>query len=173
MSPIEACPLPAGALLARYEEAGAYTDCFTTEIEANVSHAQYVEAFYTGGLFRIERWLLALLLSKPSTDLQAGQLARGEAATFAAWRVEDRAPGQLLLCAMDERTRSWLMASADAPDRRTRLYFGSAVVPAAGRNGTARMGAAFTALLGFHKAYSRALLRAAGTRLEGGQDARS
>jgi hypothetical protein len=94
-----------------------------------VSHAEFVEAFYTGGLFKVERFLLRVFISRPSTDLQARQLAAGELNEFAAWRVEARAVDQVLLCAIDGRTRSWLMVSAAAVPGRTRLYFGSAVVP--------------------------------------------
>ena len=168
MPPIQICPLPAHALLARYAAAGAYTDCYTTEVAGAVSHAAFVEAFYTGALFKVERGLLGLVIGRPSTDAQARQLATGEASSFAAWRVEDRAVDQLLLCAIDGRTRSWLMVAADtsAPGRGTRLYFGSAVVPSVSRStGKASMGLMFKALLGFHKFYSRALLGAAGARL--------
>jgi hypothetical protein len=47
----------------------------------------------------------------------------------------------------------------------TRLYFGSAVLPTRTKSGEARMSAAFTALLGFHRLYSRLLLAAAVARL--------
>ena len=54
----------------------------------------------------------------------------------------------------------------DGADSRTHLYFGSAVVPKTNaKTGTREMGFAFHALLGFHRAYSRALLRAARSRL--------
>ena len=50
---------------------------------------------------------------------------------------------------------------------RTRLYFGSAVVPVKdARSGRPRFGLPFRALLGFHKLYSRVLLGAAVFRLE-------
>jgi hypothetical protein len=72
------------------------------------------------------------------------------------------------MCDYQGRTRSWLMSAA-APDgdaTRTRLYFGSAVVPALNpRSGRNEMGFVFRALLGFHKIYSRVLLGAAATRL--------
>ena len=49
---------------------------------------------------------------------------------------------------------------------RTRLYFGSAVVPVANAgSGEDSIGFAFRALLGFHKLYSRVLLRSAAARL--------
>ena len=165
-------PLPTNALLAKYANSGAYTDCFATDIPRTVSHAEFVEAFYTGKLFKLERWLLSVLLSKPSTDLQARQLAAGELNEFAAWRVEARAVDQLLLCAIDGRTRSWLMVSAAAAEAPggTRLYFGSALLSArnasVGKNGKPALGFVFKALLGFHNLYSRALLRAATARLE-------
>ena len=79
--------LPADALLQRYCEQGAYTDCFTIDVPGQVAHAAFVEAFYT---------------------------------TF--------------------------------------VYIGSAVVRSS-------QGGAFRALLGFHKLYSRILLRAAVSRL--------
>jgi hypothetical protein len=141
-----------------------------TEIARTVSHAEFVEAFYTGGLFKVERLLLRVFISKPSTDLQARRLAAGELNAFAAWRVEARAVDQLLMCAIDGRTRSWLMLSAAEVPGRTRLYFGSAVVPAVNPStGKRSMGFVFKALLGFHKLYSRALLSAAAARLVRGK----
>jgi hypothetical protein len=167
MPSIQPCPLPPQALLARYAGTGAYTDCYTTEVARFVSHAEYVEVFYTGGLFKIERLLLSLFLSKPSTDAQAKQLAGGEVGNFAAWRVEDRTTDQLLMCDVGGRTRSWLMVSS--PQERaqsTRLYFGSAVVPVVSSStGKSSMGLPFKALLGFHRLYSQALLGAARSRL--------
>ena len=87
---------------------------------------------------------------------------------FAAWHVEGRTANQLLMCDFQRRTRSWLMSVAVPGDAATgtRLYFGSAVVPLTGRgSGRSAMGFAFRALLGFHKIYSRILLRAAMSRL--------
>lgn len=164
MAAIHASPLPRGALLARYADAGAYTDCYTTEIPRRVTHAQYVEAFYTGGVFKLERLLLKLFLAKASTDAQAGEVAAGTIGEFAAWRVEDRTPDQLLMCDIAQRTRSWFMVVPR--DASTQLFFGSAVVPHVDRaTGRKRMGLPFRALLGFHKAYSRVLLAAARDRL--------
>lgn len=165
MPAIQRCPLPPQALLARYAGA-AYTDCYAADVARPVSHAEYVEAFYTGGLFRIERLLIGLFLARPSTDDEVKQLAAGGTADFAAWRVEDRAADQLLLCDLGGRTRSWLMVSPQGTEQGTRLYFGSAVVPVASRStGKPAMGFLFKALLGFHKLYSRALLGAARARL--------
>jgi len=152
-------PLPRHALSAVYTRDGGYADCYVTEVPAVVSHAQYVEAFYTTWLFKLERWILKAI-SRPSTDEQARQLAAGTLERFAAWSVEQRAENQLLMCDFLGRTRSWLMVEA-LPQGGTRLYFGSAVVPR--RDG--RLGSNFSLLLGFHKLYSRLLLGAARRRL--------
>jgi hypothetical protein len=157
---LQPCELPPDALLRRYMLAGAYTDCYRVDLPRAVTHADYVLAFYTTWLFRLERWILAALVRKPSTDEDVQQLALGNAETFAAWNVEARAPDQLLLTDFRGETRSWLMIAAQAGG--TRLYFGSAVVP--GADGK-RIGPVYRLLLGFHKLYSRALLRAAAAGL--------
>lgn len=167
------CELPDSALLRKYQAKGGYADCYVTEVTGAVSHADFVEAFYTTALFKVERALLAAFASRPSTDLQARQLAEGQADSFAAWRVEDRSTDQLLLADLTGGTRSWLMvtlADGAAGEARTRLYFGSAVVPKAdARTGERKMGAAFRALLGFHRLYSRQLLKAARARILAGR----
>ena len=165
---IRSCPLPSDALLNRYLASGAYADCYVTKVRHRVSHAEFVEAFYTTAVFKLERLILRVLVSRPSTDVQAGQLGRGEVSSFAAWSVEGRAPNQLLLCDFSGRTRSWLMvAASENPDfAGTWLYFGSALVPVRSRKtGRTSLGPLFSALLGFHKLYSRVLLLAAGRRL--------
>ena len=162
---------PDHALLTKYANSGAYTDCFATEVARTVTHTEFVETFYKGGLFKVERFLLRVFISKPSTDLQARQLAAGELNEFAAWRLEARAVDQLLMCAIDGRTRSWLMVSAAEVPGRTRLYFGSALLPkptpvnSPNATGKPSLGFVFNALLGFHNWYSRALLSAAAARL--------
>jgi hypothetical protein len=165
---ITTCELPRGALLGTHRDAGAYTDCYAVDVSRPVSQAQYIEAFYTTWVFKLERWVLATFVSKPSTDAQARALANGQVDAFAAWSVEGRDRNQLLMCDFQRRTRSWLMSVplAGDPARGTRLYFGSAVVLAT-RLQTKRpgMGFAFRALLGFHKLYSRILLGAAIARL--------
>lgn len=161
---IEACPLPPHALLERYTDA-SYADCYTVEIDGLVAQTQYVNAFYSTPLFGIERWLIAALLRRPSTDEELRAMAEGTLDHFAAWTVEARDVDQLLLRDLQGRTRSWLMSESAGTDS-TRLYFGSAVVPRFDRRtGKRRMGFLFHALLGFHKWYSRALLRAACRRL--------
>ena len=169
MSIARPCPIPDRTLLARCQGAGAYVDCYAAEIARCVSQPEYVEAFYTGAVFKLERFLLAQLARKPSTDAQARELAAGAAGTFAAWRVEERSADQLLLCDFRGRTRSWLMSepAAAGSGMCTRLYFGSAVMPMPDKaTGQMKLGFAFDALLGFHKLYSRVLLNAACARLE-------
>jgi hypothetical protein len=175
MSTVQACELPPNALLRRYLEQGAYTDCYMVDVDHPVSQAEYVEAFYTTRVFKLERLLLSWFASRPSTDRQVRDLANERLNTFAAWNVEARVGGQLLMSDMHQRTRSWLMCApaAGAAAGGTRLYFGSAVVPIKGtRSGQARMGFAFRALLGFHKLYSKVLLRAASSRLDSAADRR-
>lgn len=170
MSSIQSCSLPRNALLNAYETSGAYTDCYATDIDASVSHQQFVKAFYTTPLFKLERVILKWAVSRPSTDTDVQQLAAGAVDTFAAWHVEKRAENQLLMCDLHGRTRSWLMVAPLKTDRgpATRLYFGSAVVPAKGAaTDTPTLGFGFKALLGFHKMYSKALLSAARSRLKG------
>jgi hypothetical protein len=158
--------LPAHALLARYRDTGGFTDCWIADLSRPVTHAEYVEAFYTTALFGIERRLLAWFASKPSTAADARLLADARSDRFAAWTVEARAADQLLLCDFTRRTRSWLMVEPFPDGVGTRLYFGSAVVPRRDATGVGgSMGVAFHALSGFHAVYSRALLGAARSRL--------
>jgi len=157
-------PLPDAALLQAYARDGHYADCWTTEVAASVSHARFVEAFYTTWPFKLERWILKWAVSRPSTDDEARQLAAGTLERFSAWSVEGRVADQLLM--RDEftrRTRSWLMVEP-LPQGGTRLYFGSAVV----RKKDGKLGSNFNLLLGFHKLYSQLLLGAAARRTKKG-----
>jgi hypothetical protein len=166
MSPIHVAELPDQALLCKYRSGGAYADCYFTEVAGSVSHSAYVEAFYTTWLFKVERALLKWFAARPSTDTDAQRLANAATDAFAAWRVEGRSRDQLLLADFTGSTRSWLMVAPTADGTRTRLYFGSAVVPAVNKKtGKREHGLLFHALLGFHRLYSRALLSSAGSRL--------
>lgn len=162
---IKSCALPEQALLQRYRSSGAFTDCYRSEITAAVTHAEFVQAFYTTWLFKLERLILKWVVDLPSTDAQAQQLAQGGSEQFAAWRVEERSDNQLLLTDYRGRTRSWLMTHAigAGEHRRTWLYFGSAVVAA--QPGGQDIGRGFRLLLGFHKLYSRLLLYSASSSL--------
>lgn len=149
---IEKSALPETALLQKYLQSGDYTDCYSTKLSADVSLADFVTAFYTTWLFKLERSILKVVVSKPSTDAEVNSLVAGKTDRFAAWYVEDRAENQLLMCDFKDQTRSWFMVSPG------RIYFGSAVIPVEKKT--------FRWLLGFHRLYSRALLAAAKSRLQ-------
>ncbi len=169
MLSIKTCPLPDHALLNTYKQNGAYTDCYTTEISGAVTHSQYVQAFYSTAIFRLERLILKWAVSKPSSDAQVALLADGETNIFAAWSVEGRSENQLLMCDFKNRTRSWLMIEPIESENgsKTRLYFGSAVVPMKkSKTGKPSLGLIFDALHGFHLLYSVALLFSAKSRLK-------
>lgn len=158
---------PEHALHAKYAHAGGYADCYISRIARPVTHAEYVEAFYTTWLFKLERFVLTWFVDKPSSDAEARELARGAGNAFAAWTVEARAENQLLVCDFQNKTRSWLMVAPADHGAGTTLYFGTAIVPVTNRRtGEKRLSAFFTALLTFHKVYARALLGAARSRLE-------
>jgi hypothetical protein len=158
---IEKCDIPPQALLSKYSLNGMYTDSYRTEIQGHIPFATFVFSFYTTALFKIEQFILALIARRPSNDGQAKELADGTRKEFAAWRVEGRNDSELLMCDMTGRTRSWFMVRhLDSEDnKRTQLYFGSAVVPRTdSKTGKPSLGFVFLALLGFHRVYSVLLL---------------
>jgi hypothetical protein len=146
------------------ERWGRYADCFAVSVDRDVTLAQFVFAFYTSPLFRIERGLLRLLINAPSSRADARAIADGTSDKFAAWYVGQRTEMQLLMCDRYERTRSWFRVE---PERGgTRLRFGSAVAAKRGeKTDVPRRPAAFSLLLSFHVLYSQALLRAAAANL--------
>ena len=166
MFSVEKCPVPANAMLANYLMDRTYTDCYATEIPGQISLAEFVFAFYTTLLFKLERLILKLVVAKPSLDSQARQLADGASERFAAWHVEGRSANEILMCDFRGRTRSWLMVApvGTVIGARTRLYFGSAVVPIRGAK-SLEFGFQ-TLLLGFHQIYSVLLLYFAKSRLK-------
>ena len=144
---------------------GAYADCYSTEIPGQVSFSEFVFFFYTTYLFKLERLILRWTVSKPSTDPQARQLADGIRTTFAAWRMENRNENELLMCDFQGQTRSWMMV-VPVNSVRTRLYFGSAIVPNRNtKTGELSIGFVYQALLGFHRIYSMMLLYSAKLRI--------
>jgi hypothetical protein len=160
-SSVQAVPLPDAALLGPYARIeGGFTDCYVTQAAGPVSLADFVAAFYSTPLFRMERRVLELAVRSPSTDAGAVALGAGVTDHFAVWSVEARSDSQLLMCPVGSRTRSWFMVQADGG--HSRLYFGSAVVPVARKGG---LGFGFRALLGLHMLYSKALLASARRRL--------
>lgn len=170
MLSVQPSPLPPASLLLRYKTAHGFADCYMIEVPGTITQEQFVEAFYTSPLFKIERTILKYAVSKPSTDDDARALASGKVKQFSAWIVEEQTPAQLLLADIAGRTRSWLMAVStddgiNLPST-TKLYFGSAVVPRINKaTSTPRMGWVFYTLLGFHRLYSRLLLSTASRRV--------
>jgi hypothetical protein len=166
---IQKCSVPPGTLLHGYTVNGAYTDCYSTDLAGQASFANFVFAFYMTPLFKLERWILKAMVSKPSSDSEARQLADGHIRRFAAWHVEDRRDRELLMCDFVERTRSWFMVApvSTIATPRTRLYFGSAVVPVRNsKTGQLSLGLGYRSLLGFHRIYSVLLLYSAAARLQ-------
>ena len=169
MPSVQPCEVPLSSLLRPYKDGSGYADCYMAEVSGTVTQAAFIEAFYTSLLFKVERTILQYLASRPATDADAKQLAVGKATKFSAWRVEGQSSSELLLADFTGRTRSWLMATpVTAPDQpaKTRLYFGSAVLPRSSNDGQKPgMDWVFHALLGFHRLYSRLLLSAASGRV--------
>ena len=158
-------PIPVDALHAHYQRQGAYLDCYATDVDRVVTFEQFVEAFYTSWLFKVERWILGWSVGRPSTDAQAREIAHGKRPDFAAWTVEARATDQLLMCDFLGATRSWLRI-VPGVEGATRLHFGSVVTSRRDeRTGQLEPGRPYRWLLGFHKLYSRALLATARSRL--------
>ena len=81
---IRASDIPDESLLRRYRESGDYADCYTTSVAGSVTHAEFVTAFYTTWLFKLERWILTWAVGKPSTDVDAARVATGASDRFAA-----------------------------------------------------------------------------------------
>jgi hypothetical protein len=145
-----------------------YHDCFTVKIDRAVDLGEYIEAFYMGSAFRIERWILRVAVQKPSTDTDVRALAAGTATTFSAWRVLQRADAQILLEDFQGRTRSWL-AVVPAPQTAsdvTILHFGSGIAAArTPKSNTPEMPRSFRWLRGFHLRYSEVLMHQARRQL--------
>lgn len=166
MFQITQIPLPETALLSRYAgRLGHHTDCFETNVNTPVSIGHFVEAFFNSPILRLERKLLSLFLPS-SNDAQVHALAYGGGDTLSGWEVEDRNDQQLLLTVMGGGIRTWLMVE-DA-NGTTRLLFGSAVIPRNAESAEPKIGWPITALMGFHKLYSRIVLAAAKWQLKRG-----
>lgn len=142
------------------ERWGEYGDCFSVTTDRTISLAEFVLAFYTSRVFRIERWLLRLLVGARSSDQDARALAEGAKASFAIWYVGERTASQLLMCDRYERTRSWFRV-VPLEGAGTLLQFGSAVAAAHGPTEARSPGRKFRLLLRFHILYSQLLLHAA------------
>lgn len=169
--PIAQQPVPEDSLLNTYrggsrpERWVGQGDCFSVAVPRPVSLSDFVFAFYTSPVFRIERTILRILAGSPSTDGEARGVADGSCSSFAIWRVGERTSTQLLMCDRFEKTRSWFQV-APMDGGGTLLRFGSAVSESRNREtGAVSAGRAFRWLMGFHVLYSRILLSAARSRL--------
>jgi hypothetical protein len=155
--------LPEDSLLRTYRGAihperwGKHGDCFSVGVDGAVSLPDFVIAFYTSPLFRIERLILGVLAGAPSKDSDAHALMSGSGTTFAIWYTGKRTATQLLMCDRYERTRSWFRVVTLNGDR-TLLQFGSAVAAAPDQVSSGAPSATFRLLLPFHVWYSQALL---------------
>jgi hypothetical protein len=159
--------VPDDALLKTYrggrqpERWGTYADCFAVTIDREVDLTDFVFAFYTSPVFRIEGLILHLLLGASFSKADARAVAGGTSETFSAWYVGQRTATQLLMCDRYERTRSWFCVEP-ATGGGTRLRFGSAVAAIRDKKtGAPVLGGGFHFLLWFHILYSQVLLRAA------------
>ncbi|GLX78586.1 hypothetical protein tinsulaeT_19260 [Thalassotalea insulae] len=156
--------LPENALSIKYAHQGAHTDCYYIDIPKKVTLTQYIEAFYTTPVFKIEHIILSIFAKKHVSNNDISALANGNSNQFSIWTVEDKSNNQILLCEFTKSTRSWLMtASLEHLNQPvTRLYFGSVVVPrTVSSSGKSTFGILFHVFSGFHKLYSRALLKSA------------
>jgi len=168
---IEVMPLPAQSKLDYcHKEPGikipdVHTDCFSLSIKKNISIEEFVEAFYTSWLFKIERIIIGFVVGKPSTDKQVFELSMGQREQFSAWNLEYRDESQVVLADFMGKTKSWLMVQ-NRDETSTRLFFGSAVMPRYNPDGSLGRPSIFFRLLGgFHLLYSRSLLWTASRNL--------
>ncbi|RVU83450.1 hypothetical protein EOL70_17145 [Leucothrix sargassi] len=159
--------IPSESLVMKYLKDGAFVDCYCLDIQKAVTLECYIEAFYTTTVFKIERTLLSVATFKFASDNDAASLAEGSSDKYSIWSVERRDPNQVVLCEFTKSTRSWLMVeSSRADEGKTRLYFGSVVIPReVSETGEPTFSFVFHLLGYFHKLYSKALLGAAHRKL--------
>jgi hypothetical protein len=168
MFSIRKCAVPANTMLDGYfRRNGVYTDCYTTDVPGNVPFPDFIFAFYTTWLIKLERLILTFTVFRPSTDVQVRQLADGKTTKFAAWYVEGRDESQILMCDFTVATRSWLAVVPSV--NGTQLYFGSAVVAVPNSPLEApSLGLFVPFFIGLHRIYSRLLLYFAALRIQSG-----
>jgi hypothetical protein len=77
MPTVTPCELPQTALLRKYKNGVGYADCYVAEVDGIVAQQDFIHAFYTTALFKVERALLKWFAGHPSTDLEARGLAAG------------------------------------------------------------------------------------------------
>ena len=161
---VEQIAVPQASLLHRYvAQDGAYTDCFQVVIAKSATHSEFVQAFYTTWLFRLERCVLALALRRRISDEEVSALADDRSNRFAVWHVEARSENQMLLADNSGHTKSFLALEA-LETGSVRLIFGSAVVT----KGKQKLSRLVRATIWLHRLYSIGLLKAAALRLQRG-----
>ena len=159
MFSIRPCPHPETSFLKPYStRPGHYTDCFETAVDGQVSLSELVEAFFTSPVLRLERKLLGLA-GMPSNAAEATALANGTGTKLSGWETEQRDESQLLLAIFQNGIRTWLMVQPDGT--KTKLFFGSAVVPKNADSDNPKLGWWVKTFMGFHLLYSRIVLAAA------------
>ena len=101
------------------------TNCFRNEIPKTVDLSDFIDAFYKTPLFRFERLVLSLAPTGRMREVDITALSKEQVDRISVWQVETRLDAQILLSAGG--TKSWLMV--EEMESRTRLYFGSVLVP--------------------------------------------
>ena len=82
--------VPSDSLLKTYRGAiqperwGTYADCFAVTVDREVDLTDFVFAFYTSPVFRVEGFILRLLLGASSGKADARAIADGTCRTFSA-----------------------------------------------------------------------------------------
>lgn len=169
---IAECIIPEKSVLhpqnSRYSPEYHYTDSFYCDFSSdgseNISFENYIYSFYTSSVFKLERFILRLFLRKSITDQMAGELAKGERQSYAAWNEEFRDGDQLLMADFMGSTKSWFMLERGA--NGSRLYFGTVVMSKKDRQGRVKPPMPFFQwTVPAHKFYSKALLWSAKRRL--------
>ena len=156
---------PEGAFISQYSTThGGYSDCYYVDIQKDVALSDYILAFFSTPIFRMERLILNLVPSGRSNEQCVLDIASGTGDKMAGWKTEKRDENQLLLAVGDGPIRTWLMvqgkqSSETTPTKTTRLYFGSAVLPTSmTKDGRPKLAIVFKLFSGLHIFYSRLLL---------------
>jgi len=140
-------------------------DCFASDAPCTVTLPHFVEAFLTSRMFRPERFLLAVLLGKPSRDRQAMAFINGDVDRFAAWTADTDLPDLFIMRDFMGLTRAWFMC-APQDNGATLLYWGTISVSSEANQRRHRIWPRlFGVIMPFHRLYSRMLLSSAAKQL--------
>lgn len=78
--------LPVGTFIAEQAEfSGSYTDCYGIKLDHAITLPEFIAAFYTTPLFRLERLMLAITPKGRMKDADVTAMASGESDTMAIW----------------------------------------------------------------------------------------